>query len=173
MNSINHRNDISDRMGDFSSEGRRNLWPSFSNQHYPEAGLGQGQIYNTGNSYYNEKFGFGDTSMMNGAADTRSRMPFSPRYRHDDGRVDSDADYDDDDDDDDDDEDDNGDDEEESAHTRSYVHRHGYNDDDEDDDDVVEYSSRFNRKDNIAKSPKKGNSPLQLKGKKPKSLVRH
>lgn len=155
MSSIDHPNHISDQMGDFSSERMENSWPHYSNQQYPGASPGMGQIYNSENSYYN------DNNELGGLSDVRRSMPFSQRYRNrgsyddEDNRSFDDYDEDDDDGNDDDDDDDDGSDDEEPGHTRSYVNRHDYDDDDSDDDNVVEYHSRFNRKNKIAKSPKK------------------
>ena len=124
----------------------------YSNYNDLGRSFGQGQIYNTGNSYYTGGM------MTDDQAYARSRTPF-PSFRrrfYDDGYDDDESDEDEEDDDDSEGDDDDDDDDEEEDDTRSYVNRHDYENADEEEDD--EYSGGFDRKDKIAKHSKKRKS---------------
>jgi hypothetical protein len=167
MNEMTHPNDISDNLNNRISSYQS----PFGNS---QSSMGLEQTYQGGNNLLGNGLGLSSVqNMMDAQGYARSRMPYprrrywlNARHRYYDDEDDDDDDEDDDDDDDDEDDDDDRE-EEEQGRTRSYVNRHRFYDDgdDEDDGEEMEYTRRFDRKDKIAKTPKKSKkeSPKQIK----------
>ena len=160
MSTLTQPNDISDNLNDRISSYQAPIPNS-------QGAMGLGQIYQNRNNLLRNGMGLsGIPNMMDGQGYARSRMPYPRRYwlnaRH---RYYSDEYDDDDDDDEEDDNEDDSDLDEDEGRARSYVNRHHFYDDiDNDDDDgggengdgeEIEYSRRFDRKNKIAKIPKK------------------
>ena len=160
MSALTQPNDISDNLNDRISNYQAPLGNSQ---------MGMGQVHQNGNSFPGNTMGYSNMpNMLDSQGYVRSQMSYPGRgyggrywkssrrgYYDDDDDDDDDDEYDDDDDED-------VDEEEERGRARSYVNRRHYYDDeddegDEDDDrgDEIVYTRRFDRKDNIAKRPKK------------------
>ena len=158
MSALTQPNDISDNLNDRISSYQAPLGNSQ---------MGMEQIHQNGNSFPGNNMGYLNMpNMIDSQGYARSQMSYPARgyggrYWKS-SRRDYYDDDDDDDDYDDDDDDEDVDEEEERGRPRSYVNRRHYYDDeddegDEDDDrgDEIVYTRRFDRKDNIAKIPKK------------------
>ena len=158
MRTLTQPNDISDNLNDRISSYQAPIPNS-------QGAVGLGQIYRNRNNLLRNGMGLsGIPNMMDGQGYARSRMPY-PRTYWLNARRRYYSDEDDDDDDEDEDDDDESD-EDEEGQARSYVNRHHFYDnidDDDDDDDggdngggaEIEYSRRFDRKNKIAKIPRK------------------